>query len=97
MGRIKSIFLVNFNGNNNFDEKGFEFLKEKDNMSRLKEIISRTLIQNVMESNFVEFENWANLSEASFYYYYFFLYTGNFVELILKLQTKRSIRQRKKT
>jgi len=36
-------------------------------MSRLKEIISRTLIQNVMESNFVEFESWANLSEASFF------------------------------
>lgn len=35
----------------------------EDNYSRLKEIISKTLLQSVMDSNLISFEKWINSSE----------------------------------
>ncbi len=35
-----------------------------DDLARIKEIVSKTLIQGLMESNFVTFEKWINSSEV---------------------------------
>jgi len=40
-------------------------LKEKDDKCRLKEIITKTLIQGLMESNLISSEEWMNSSEVS--------------------------------
>jgi len=38
-------------------------LKKEDNYSRLKEIITKTMIQSVMDSNLIGFDKWINSSE----------------------------------
>lgn len=38
-------------------------IKNEDDAARLEEIVSKTLIQSLMESNFVSFDQWINSSE----------------------------------
>lgn len=41
-------------------------MKQIDDFSRLKEILSKTLIQGLMESNFINLDSWINKLEVAF-------------------------------
>jgi HSPB1-associated protein 1 len=45
-------------------------LKGVDDFCRLKEIVSKTLIQGLMESNFVSLDSWINSSEVTLHSFY---------------------------
>jgi hypothetical protein len=41
-----------------------DFYFKVDDYTRLKEMVTKTMIQSVMDSNLISFENWLNSSEV---------------------------------